>query len=48
MACSHAQHVHEEADRSFNERSKALLTKAPNPRNWWSTVKTVFLGASSS
>ena len=27
---------------------KSLLTNAPNPRKWWSTVKTAVFGASSS
>ena len=33
---------------SVNERSKALLTNATNPRKWCSTVKTAVLGGSSS
>ena len=48
MICRHAQHVNVEAKRAFNERSRALLMNAPNPRNWWSTVKIAVFGASSS
>ena len=33
---------------SFNERSKGILTNAPNPRKWCSTVKTAVFGMSSS
>ena len=40
--------VHVEAERAYNERNKALLTNAPNPRKWWSTVKAVVFGVSSS
>ena len=44
----HGQHVHVEAERAFNEQSRALITIAQNPRIWWSTVKTAVFGASSS
>ena len=39
--------VYVEPEQSFNERSKTLLANAPNPRKWWSTVKTAVFGASS-
>ena len=44
----HPQHVYVEAEQAFNERSRALLTNVPNPRKWWSTVKTEVYCASSS
>ena len=40
VARRHAQRMYVKAKRAFNERSKALLTNAPNLRKWWSTVKT--------
>ena len=48
MTRRHAQHVYVEAERAFNEKSRVLLTNAPNPRKSWSTVKTAALEASSS
>ena len=42
----HAQVVY--GDAEFTERSIPLLSNAPNPRNWWSTVKTGFFSASSA
>ena len=48
MAWCHAQHVYVEDKRVFTERSRALLTNAPNPQKGWSTVKTAVFGASSS
>ena len=43
----HAQRVYVEAERVFNELSKALLTNAPNSRNWCSTIKTAVFSVSS-
>ena len=43
----HAQHVYVETERAFNEWSRVLLINAPNPRKWWSTVKTAVVGANS-
>ena len=48
MAHYRTQLVYEDAEEAFTERSKSLLTKAPNPRKWWSTEKTAVFGASSS
>ena len=48
VARRRAQLVHEDAERAFTEQSKALLTNALNPRNWWSTEKTAVFSASSS
>ena len=35
----HAQPVYENTERAFTERSKSLLTNAPNPLKWWSTIR---------
>ena len=43
-----AQLVYGDAERSFTERSKSLLTNTPNSRKWWSTVKTAVFDAISS
>ena len=43
----HARRVYMEAERAFNERSKALLTNTPNTRKRWSTVKTAIYGLPS-
>ena len=43
----HAQLIYEDAERLFMERSKSLLTNAPNQWKWWSPVKTAVFGASS-
>ena len=44
----HAQLVYEDAERTFTERSKSLLTDAPNQRKLWSIVKTTIFDVSSS
>ena len=48
VARRHAQHVYVKTERAFNERSRALLMDALNPRKWWSTVKTAPFVTSSS
>ena len=48
MARRRTQLVYEDTERAFTERSKSLLTNAPNSRKWWSTVKPAVFGASSS
>ena len=48
VARRRAQLVFEDVERAFTEWSKSLLTNAPNPRKWWSIVKTSVFGASSS
>ena len=45
VARRHVQHVYVEAERAFNESSRARLTNAPNPLKWWSTVRTAVFGA---
>ena len=40
--------VCKDAERSFTERSKSLLTNAPTPSKWVSTVKAAVFGASST
>ena len=48
VAHRRAQLVFEDAEPAFAERSKSILTTAPSPRKWWSTVKATVFGASSS
>ena len=48
MAYRRAERFYEGAERAFTEWSKSLLTNAPNPRKWWSTVKESVFGSSSS
>ena len=48
MVRRHTQLVYADADRAFTERSKSHLTKAPNPRKWWSTVKMAVFGVCSN
>ena len=47
MARRRAQLVYEYAERAFTERSKSLLTTAPNPQKKQSTVKITVFGMSS-
>ena len=47
MASHRAQLVYAYAERAFAKRSKSLLMNAPNPRKWWSTVKTAMFGANT-
>ena len=46
VAHRRAQLVYEDPERAFTQRSKSLWTNAPNPRNWWFSVKTAVFGAS--
>ena len=46
MARRHAQNVYVEAERTINERSRALLMDTPNPRKSCPTAKTAVFGAS--
>ena len=48
MACSRTRLVHRDAERTFTERGNSLLTNATNSRKWWSILKTMVFGASSS
>ena len=48
MARRHTQRVYVEAEQAFNGRSKVLLTNAPTPQKWWSTVNTAVFGAMSN
>ena len=48
MTRRRAQPVYEDTEQAFTERTKSLLTKASNPRKWWSTVRTAVFDASSS
>ena len=48
MARRRAQLVYGDAERAFTERSKSLLTNAPNSRKCWSNVKTAVFGTSFS
>ena len=39
VACWHALLVYVEVERDFNERSRALLTRAPSPRKECATIR---------
>ena len=43
VPCRHSHRVYMETKRAFNERGRTLLTNAPIPRKWWSTVETAVL-----
>ena len=48
MARRHAQLAYVDAEQTLTEWSKSLLTNAPTPRKWWSSVKMAVFGESSS
>ena len=43
-----ANETYSEAKRQFSDRNKNLLMNVQSPHKWWSTLKSVGFGSSSS
>ena len=43
-----ANEIYSEAKREFNDRNRAFFMNVQSPHKWWSTLKSVVFGTSSS